>query len=401
MSSRQESGVRSQGSGVRGQGSGFGKRGFACGCRPPTTYYLLPTLFRAVTAIAWLIGLLASALPARVCRAEESAVQRRQRIEEMEPVEQKQLLRQYKRFAALKPEEQEQLRELHRKLAGHANADQLRRVMRAYCEWLGSLPADTRTELLHLEPKERIERIRELRAKEAERPSPKDMEGLHRWMKEYAEDPEHQERIFQVMFEAAGSREPWMIDTTTMKERLEEMKKKPEDRRIFARMVLGRHMSRPGKPDWLTEDDLAEIRKNLSDDTRKRLEQKPPAKQWETISSWFRPSGGRSFSGRRFRGGPPPKEIQEQLDQFFENELSPKEREELLNLPPDEMQRRLQWMYFRRSSPMRPMGPPHGRRPNGRGSGPRGRPGPPGDGRHERPSGPGRPSEKPLRGSGP
>ena len=391
-----------QGSGVRSQGSGFGERGRACGRRLPTTDCLLPTSLRAVTVVAWLTSLLASGLPARVCRAEESAVQRRQRIENMEPAEQKQLLRQHKRFTALKPEEREQLRELHRELAGRADADQLRRVMRAYCEWLGSLPAETRTELLHLEPKERIERIRELRAKEAERPSPKDMEGLHRWMKEYAEDPEHQERIFQVMFEAAGSRETWMIDKTKMKERLDEMKKKPGDRRIFARMVLGRQMSRPGKPDWLTEDDLAEIRKNLSDDTRKRLEQKPPAKQWETISSWVRSSVGRSFSGRRFRGGPPPKEIQEQLDRFFEEELTPEDREKLLNLPPDEMQRRLQWMYFQRSSPMRPMGPPpHGRRPDGRGPGPRGRSGPPDDGRRERPSGPGRPSEKPLRGSGP
>jgi hypothetical protein len=325
--------------------------------------------------------LLASALPVTVCRAEDSAVQRRQRVENMEPAEKKQLLRHHKRFTALPPEEQERLWDLHRGLVNHANADQLRRVMRAYYEWLGSLPVDTRTELLHLEPKQRIERIRELRA---ERPSPSDMEGLRRWMQQYAAKPEHQDEILKAMPKEAR---PFV---TVMMNR---MNKSPEARSWLTMWTVRMQMSRLGRPGWLTDERLADLRNHLSDDTRKRLELKPTAKQWETISSWVRPSGGRSLSSRRFRGGPPPKEFQEQLDRFFEKELTAEEKEELLNLPADEMQRRLQWMYFRRSLPMRPPGPIHGRRPDGRSPGP---PGPPRGRSPQGRPGSGQPLGKPL-----
>ncbi|MHC4175996.1 MAG: hypothetical protein ACYSWU_00730 [Planctomycetota bacterium] len=362
-----------------------------------------------------MVALLASFPAADVCRAGDSPAEQRRRIEkEMQPAEKKQLKRDYDWFMGLKPAERERLRELHKQLK---DAPELRRVLHAYCQWLDSLPAYTRTELRELDPKERIKRIQELRAEEAKRPKPKDMEGLHRWMQKYAAEPEHQERLLQEMFktmlEAAGSRDPERLDK--MKKGFDDIKRRPERRSFFAMMALRMQMSRPDKPDWLTEDNLAEIRKNLSDDTRERLESQPADDQWDTISRWFRMMGrGRSF-GRRPRGGPPPKELQE----FFEKELTPQQKEELLHLPGDQMQRRLEGMYFWRFMPtpgpgFGPWGPgrmgpprdrsgrsgrgsrgegPRGRREGsrGRGEGPRGR----GDGpKRDGPKGDGRPRER-------
>ena len=53
----------------------------------------------------------------------------------------------------------------------------------------------------------------------------------------------------------------------------------------------------------------------------------------------------------------------ERLADFFEKELSDEERDRLLNLPGDEMQRELQRLYLTRTKP--PDASPRGRRPAG------------------------------------
>jgi hypothetical protein len=272
--------------------------------------------------------------------------------------------------------------------------------LHAYCQWLKSRPAYEREELLDLEPSKRIERIRELRAEEAKRPKRKDMEGLRRWMQEFAAQPEHQEEIFKAqeeifkaqeenlkaMLKEGGPRATEMIGR--WKKWIDGMKEKSDTRRYFAVWAMRMQMYRPGKPDWLTDDDLADLRKHFLDETSAKLAAIPPAEQWEIIRGWFRPPRGRPFSSRRFQGGPPPKEVQEKLDHFFEHELTPEEQAKLLNLPGDEMQERLRRMYFGRIWGMR--GPGLGSR----------RPGPPGPARSH--SGrPGRgPREKTPRQNG-
>jgi len=370
MNRSQESGVRGQDSEGRSQGSGIGRSDLSCDYLLRTAYYLLPTAY-------CLLVLLSSFLAAGVCRAQDSPAQRRQRIENMKPAEKKQLNRDYRWFMALEPAERRQLWQLHSQLKA---SPELRRTLHAYCEWLKSLPAHDRTELLALDTAERIERIRQLRANEAKRPKPKGMEGLRRWMQDYAAKPENQDRIFQAMFKQAGPRETKMSDE--MKNRIgemkkdffEKMKKEPDARSFFAEMAMRGRMYRHGKPDWLTDDDLEDLRKNLSDETRKLLASKPADDQWEIICGWFRPSRGRPFSGRRFRSDPPPKELQE----FFENELTPEQRAELLHLPADDMQQRLESMYMRRFLPM-PVPMFGGRRPGPLGP-PRDHPGRPGKG---------------------
>ena len=263
----------------------------------------------------------------------------------MRPAEKKQLQRQLDRFAAVKPEEEQQIRQLHQEIEDSPDAEQLRRVMHAYCTWLKSLPAYVRAELAELPPPQRIKRIQELRAEEARRPKLEDMEGLFRWMKQFAADPDHQAEILKGMPEPGKKSLPKFDG--------------PEDRNWVAAGILREQFRprRPGwhgwpdprfsdKPPWLTEERLADLRKCLSDETGKLLARKSPVEQWEVISGWGERSRGPGSSSLGSRGGPPSQELLERLDQFFEN-LPPEDQDELVNLPADQMQRELQSRYFR------------------------------------------------------
>jgi hypothetical protein len=294
--------------------------------------HLIIGLLVLLTSLAW----------ANACRAEDAAAQRRQQIENMTPAAKKQLQRQLDRFAAFKPEEQQRIRQLHQEIEDSPDAEQLRRAMHAYCEWLKSLPAYRRAELADLKPDQRIKRIQELRAAEARRPKLKDMEGLFRWMREFAANPQHQAEILKGMpewakesFPKVGEGRNWVaveILSALLRPRNPGWRGWPDPR--FS-----------DKPPWLTEERLAALRACLSDGTSKRLAKMSPVEQWEVISGWVERSRGPGFSGQGFRGGPPPQQLLERLNEFFEK-LPREERDELVNLPGDQMQRELQSRYF-------------------------------------------------------
>ena len=357
MSSRRESGVRGRGSGVRSSGNRLT-------ATPTAAFSPRCTTRRVLNSAVWFLALAASLMLGDLCRAGDSTAERRQRIKDMKPAEKKQLLRKQERFAGLKPEEQKRLRELHREVEKDPKADQLRRVMHAYCEWLKSFSAYEREELLDLEPAKRIERIRELRAEEDNRVNPKYLDGLSRWVRQYAADPTHQAEILRAESE---------------EDRQRFFTRRANERTWIAARILWEHLRPrypewrgwPGwsdRPDWLTDEVLADLRKYLPDATGKRLKKMSADQQWEVISGWVERSAGRGFSSRHFRDAPPPEDLQEEISQFFEK-LSSEEKDRLLSLPADELQRELREMYFRQLWPM----------PGWMGWGGRGPPGPPRD----------------------
>ena len=173
----------------------------------------------------------ASLVATNVFRAEDWAAAR-QRIENMKPAEKKQLLRQQERFAALGETKQDPLWDLHKALD---DAPKLRPVMHAYCEWLKSLPAYLRAELLDLKPDERVARIRELRAEEATRPKLKDMDGLFHWIKQYVADPDRLAEILSEDPENGRQNFPQLTG--------------PDDRTWVAARILWEHL-RPRRPAW-------------------------------------------------------------------------------------------------------------------------------------------------------
>ena len=118
----------------------------------------------------------------------------------------------------------------------------------------------------------------------------------------------------------------------------------------------------------MTDEDLSRLRAQLSPETQKRLETQSSAKQWELVAAWIHQVQGTRHSGGGMRGRLP-RANDERLAEFFE-QLSKDQRDQLLGLPGEEMQRRLQQMYLMRTRPLegperRPGSPNRGRWPDG------------------------------------
>jgi len=94
------------------------------------------------------------------------------------------------------------------------------------------------------------------------------------------------------------------------------------------------------------QNDLAEVRSRLAPETRKRLQSKSPETQWRLIGSWARYLVHYQGDLRR-AAAPFPEPGEAELVHFFQYELTPEQRDYLLGLPGDEMQRHLRRMYFR------------------------------------------------------
>ncbi len=320
------------------------------------------------------IALLASVAIGPTLRADDTKAAR-QRIENMSPTEKEQLRRRQESFEKLDPAKREQLRELHEKLQTDANSERLNRVMHGYCTWLKRLPLYRQAELRELEPAERIERIKQLRKEQAGRLTDEDMKGLSGWMEQHAS--KHKAHFQELLSDRA------MQATAGLE---------PEKRRGLLASIAWRQwlMGRSGTPPQATDEDLTAVRTSLTEKTRKRLESEPTDKQWQTLCGWVRYSFRHRMSSRRFRGHTPP-ELQKELDRFFEEELDGAQRDRLLSLPADELQRELWRTYVSHERP--------GEQPMGRSFGPgQGRqPGPPG-GPRGGPPGPDRNRPRPQRG---
>jgi hypothetical protein len=349
--------------------------------RPPTAHRLLPTAYLFSTLV-----IITSLLYASPVIGDDSPAERRERIESMTAAEKEQLLRRQEQFESLAPSKQERIKKLHEELQ---QAPELQQVMHRYHEWLDSLPSYQRAQLLELAPAERIKRIKEIRTEQALanawRPSPVDLEAISRWQDEYAAKYEAQ----LVGRLKDDQRQPW--------EKLDPVRRRAHIKWLMLQLSDRGRLPRPPGPgpapgEKLRPDErklpaigdaeLKVLRENLSPEARKRLEAVPSGEQWATIGGWVRQEMRRQWQGMRQRGpgagpgpGPRPPVDDEHLADFFERELSAADRDRLLELPSEEMQRELRQMYLARYQLIAPpVWPPDGSQPWQRGK----RPGPPG-----------------------
>jgi hypothetical protein len=84
-----------------------------------------------------------------------------------------------------------------------------------------------------------------------------------------------------------------------------------------------------------------DVKKEIQDDI---LKAKTLAEKQSLLFKWHREA---QFARMAVGGGVP----REELNRFFKEELSDKEREELLALPADQFHKRLRWAYYRRDFP--------------------------------------------------
>ena len=259
--------------------------------------------------------------------------QRQQRIQGMSLSAKGQLSRLEERFLAFDPDQQQQLRRLHRAIQAAPDASQLRQVMHRYYGWVKTLPLYARMELAELEPAERVEAVKKrLKDGHGQPLGDKDIEVLWQWVNECAK--QHEEQFRQNLPEPR---------------RNALAKLTPSALHRMVVLDLGWQLQATGRnkpPPAMTNQDLASLRASLSPEMRRYLEPLPTTRQWQQVAAWMRHAVRQRHAFGYFE-----KDDDERLAEFFETELTAEERDRLLSLPGDEMQRRLQRLYLTRTRP--------------------------------------------------
>jgi len=316
----------------------------------------------ALCAAAALCALVGMSLPG-LARGEETLAERRARVEALSSAEKQELLEHQKRFAKLEPAEQERLRRLSREVDEDPQAAELRRIMQRYYDWLKTLPPYQRAQLADLPPEARVKRVQQLMAEPARkggRPAawaelarrewraggfpdrhwrsprrldPADIAGLFAWMDVYAK--RHGKQLLEKL--PGPQRDRLLQSLATEKDDLRRNE-------MLGWIWLWWQLDNRGEAPAVSEKELADLRSRLSPATGERLKSRPPADQWRAISAMLTTFMLQQYSARH-TGAPLPLVTDEELAQFFERELTDKQRDELLKMSGEEMQRQLWRMY--------------------------------------------------------
>jgi hypothetical protein len=275
-----------------------------------------------------------------VAGADAWAAQRK-KIAEMSPAEKQQLLRKQERFAALPLEDQQRLERLHEQLETDIGADKLRRVMSRYYEWLGTLSPGQRAELFEKTPDERVAVIKKLKADQAQPPANAAYEGAPL-------PPQDAQKVIHWLENLAWSRREELLKHLKPAER-KRIEGLDEARQRAALLPIAWrrwHGTGTGVLASTGRDGVRELVQQLSPPVRQRLEaaQTPEQKQQQFRQLMQSALGRRIKTGGRMT----PPVNQEDLERFFTRDLNADERERLLGLSADEMQRELRKMYWQR-----------------------------------------------------
>ena len=271
----------------------------------------------------------------------------------MTPAQQAELMEHQRQLAKLDPARQEWLRSVCLELHERPNAEELRKVMRRYYDWLTTLSPSVQAELLELPREQRVARIQQMLAEQAKKTvkgpgpqavgwadpyrravwqagggarffNPDDMVPLLEWLDAYIAEhgtklldeisPSHREGLKKQLAQIAAIK-----DTLHRHE-------------LVATLMLRWQLDHPGKMPKLEDRDLQEMRDRLSERTRERLQRQPIAEQWRVASTLI---GFFVLSQWGPHGTHPQVSAvgDDELAQFFEKELSAKDREWLLSLP--------------------------------------------------------------------
>jgi len=307
---------------------------------------------RALWAIC-LATVLCGVLAVDALQAGETLAERRARIERMDPARKAELRRAQEQFGALGPAEQQRLHDLQAQIGAHPRSDELLAVMERYCEWVNTLAPSERADLRELPPEKRIEKIRELREEQSRRRqfgprggrgfgwgerlrklSLKEREGLTRWLERYMD------RRAPELIEALPEEQQ-----KKLREELERAKDDLQRRRgLFVDMWVLWHLANPGKRMPLSDEDLEELRSQLSPDARRRVKEMSPDTRRPFLVGLI---GALVFNHSH-----------EQLSEYLEKEITGRDREYLTGLPPEQMRQQLWWRYFRSKWPGISLRPP-------------------------------------------
>lgn len=287
---------------------------------------------------AVLLGLIAAA----PLLAMDWLSEREQQVEQMTPAEKEELNENYEKFLALPPEEQEQLRELHQKLDTDPNGERLRGVMHRYYDWLKTLPAGQRADLLSLPIADRVAKIKTLKQhqeasavklSDGSHLTTADVQVLSDWVRKYA--AAHESELAKQMPPRHGE----MHGDFPRGE-------KPGHERMgqFAawRPWLG------GKLPKVSKEEIDDLARHISAEPRRAIEALPNvSEQAELIHQWLQAIARTRFVGGGGFGRQGRNVSSKALAKFFTHDLSKQEQDAISGISDKEEQHReLRRLYF-------------------------------------------------------
>jgi hypothetical protein len=246
--------------------------------------------------------------------------ERRAEVASLSPAEKDQLRRQYTRFGALSPEQQDHLREFDGQLAEAQDAEALRGTLRRYHEWLRTISASERGELLKLanDPVRKADRVEELSPLSRE-----DAAAIEKWLKDCARARGHLWEEAQLFW-----------GQTLLGDR------------AFGdgRAGPGPAKKIPGGGARLSESEVKALSASLSGRRQAQLAQESSTRgKCRLVLAWWQRRGGAAAPPQ----GPT---STDELVRFFTDDLKEETRRKLLAMPADQMRRELREEYRKAKS---------------------------------------------------
>ncbi|MDG2382852.1 MAG: hypothetical protein P8N76_14380 [Pirellulaceae bacterium] len=266
-----------------------------------------------------------------LCTADDQA---EARLDSMTASEKRDVKRKRDQFDRLPSEEQTRIRELHAEIETHQNAEQLLAVVTQYSEWLKTLSASQRTDLLSLPVDQRLHRIREIKQRSEE-----DRFGRFTRRNIHPEDARQMFGWIDDVF-IAGKQDQLeaMLDDRQRQMLMMLSKKDPDRRRShLIRMLYHRTPKILEKP---SPEQIEELVMRLSPEAKQEFQgQESDERKQQLVSQWIQAACASRL--------PPPPVNPNELQRYFAEDLRPQEREDLERMPRDRMYRELGRMYFR------------------------------------------------------
>ena len=270
---------------------------------------------------------------------------REDRVKSMSAVELEELRNKLKRYELLSPEDRSKVETLHRQLQSHEQKDELTSVMIAYYKWLLTLKEEERRSIQTASQSERLAVIKQIRREkqyelfmitENTTLSKEDIQQIFDWAREFAFNNGEQ----------AYSRLEALSDNKDVREFLETrerfLRRSNEERRSELKRRIGQstllflnQINSNEVIQLITEDDLAQLVSRFSVEARAVLEAEHIEDQQDMVRGWMINAIKVSRNPNRYNF------TQEEMHKFYNEQLTPKEREQLDKLSEDEFTREL------------------------------------------------------------
>ena len=266
--------------------------------------------------------------------ADEEAT--KSRLESLSVTEREELRRKSEDFAKLDQSEQDRMRQLHVAINSSEDSAQLQSVMLNYHEWLKTLAANQRSELLKLPADERIDQIKQLMEEQRQQrfrdlvrtqlPA-EDVRAIFGWLDQYSLN--HQDELLELLPE-------------TSRQRIQQSRASPSMQRKMMMMALGSRGDEVQLP-APTDEEFEKLNETLSGNAQKALAELPSrAEKMKLVREWVRAGVASRMTPQISR-----ERLMEFYREYRERTTDKKRVEELDSLPPEKFYEEVTKMYFR------------------------------------------------------